>query len=172
MTRSAAVLACLLAAGACTQGQEQRQAAPVNAGADAEAGPTSPVLLRYLPRERGGPEGYPEAQVSGVLDLSGPCVGLQDAQGRMTTVVSAPGPSLKEDRAGLYVEADNERLRHGSSVTGGGGWFDDFPGGLAALDRAIPDRCRSGPFVVVTGMRRYDPSEEPPPRSPPPPPGG
>jgi len=166
VTRFAGVLVPLLAA-ACAQGQEQRQTAPVNA---AKAESTSPVLLRYLPAERGGPEAYPEAQVSGVLDLSGACVRLQDPQVRMTTVVSSPGPYLGRDLAGLYVRSGHERLRHGSSVTGGGGWFDKLPGGLGVLDRPIPDQCRSGPFVVVTGMRRYDPAGQPPPRSPPSPP--
>ena len=166
MKRFAAVLESLLAVG-CAQAQEQRQTAPVNV---ARAESTSPVLLRYLPPERGGPEAFPEAQVSGVLDLSGACVRLQDPHVRMTTLVSSPGPYLGRDLAGLYVQSGRERLRHGSSVTGGGGWFDKFPGGLEVLDRPIPDQCRSGPFVVVTGMRRYDPAGQPPPRSPPRPP--
>ena len=169
MTRGAAALACLLAVGACTQGQEQRQTAQANA---VRAKPASPVLLRYLPPERGGPRAYPEAQISGVLDLSGACVQLQDPHVRMTTVVSSPGPYLRQDLAGLYLQSGKERLRHGSSVTGGGGWFDNLPAGLGALDRPIPNQCRSGPFVVVTGMRRYAPSDRPPPRSPPPPPPG
>ena len=169
MTQRAAALGLLLAAGACTQDQEQRQAPPAY---PASSEPRSPVLLRYLPPERGGPEAYPEAQISGVIDLAGVCVRLQDSHGRKTTVVSSPGPYLGQDPAGLYILSNNERLRHGSSVTGGGGWFDNLPAGPGALDRTIPNQCRSGPFVVVTGMRRYDPPDEPPPRSPPPPPAG
>lgn len=163
--RRAAPLSLMLLFCACTQ--EQRQSAPQRAHAEE---PPTPVLLRYLPPERGGPSMFPEAQVHGVLDLTAPCVRLQDPQGRMTTVVSASGPYLQRDFAGLYVQAPKERLRHGSSVTGGGGWFDNFPAGLGPLDRPIPDACRSGPFVVVTGMKSYDPDDEPPLRSPPPPP--
>ncbi|MBA3510970.1 hypothetical protein [Sphingomonas sp.] len=169
--RGAAALACLLAAGACTQGQDQRREQRQSASAKAASAeqPTLPVLLRYLPPERGGPEAYPEAIVSGVLDLSGPCVRLQDGHGRVTTVVSAPGAYLRQDAAGLYIQSGRERLRHGSSVTGGGGWFDNLPAGPGTLDRPIPAQCRSGPYVVVTDIQRYDPSDDPPPRSPPPP---
>lgn len=104
-----------------------------------------------------------------MLDLSGPCVRLHDH--RKTTVVSSPGPYVGRDSAGLYVQSGTERLRHGSPVSGGGGWFDNFPAGLGQLDRPIPDACRAGPFVVVTGMERFNPADVPPPRSPPPPPG-
>jgi len=163
----ARLAAVLLALCGCAQGQEQRQA---NAAEAVPAEPASPVLLRYLTPEQGGPTVFPEAQVHGVLDLSGPCVRLQDSKGRMTTVVSSSGPYLGRDHAGLYLQTVRERLRHGSSVTGGGGWFDAFPAGLGRLDRPISERCRSGPFVVVTGMHSFDPADEPPPRSPPPPP--
>ena len=163
--RRAAALSVMLFLCACAR--EQPQPAPQSTVAEEAAGP---VLLRYLPPEHGGPSLFPEAQVHGVLDLTGPCVRLQGPDGRMTTVVSAPGPRLERDVAGLYVQTAKERLRHGSSVTGGGGWFDAFPAGLGPLDRPIPEECRSGPFVVVTGIARYDPADEPPLRSPPPPP--
>lgn len=144
--RRAAALSLVLLLCACAQ--QQTRSAPLAAPAEEAA---TPVLLRFLPPERGGPSAFPEAQVHGILDLTGPCVRLRDTHGRMTTVVSAPGPSLGRDVAGLYVQTPGERLRHGSPITGGGGWFDDLPA-LGAVDRPIPQACRSGPFVVVTGM--------------------
>lgn len=164
--RPAAPLSLMLLVCACAQ--QQTQSAPLPAPAEE---PATPVLLRYLPPERGGPSAFPEAQVQGVLDLTGPCVRLRNTNGRMTTVVSSSGPSLGRDVAGLYVQTPRERLRHGSTITGGGGWFDNFPA-LGPLDRPIPQACRSGPFVVVTGMQAFDPADEPPLRSPPPPPVG
>lgn len=158
--RSAFALAALAVAGtACNQ-----HAQP----ATGEAAGSALVMLRYLPPERGGPSAYPEAQVSGVLDLSGPCVQLSGHEGEMRIVISSPGPQVGRDSAGLYVRSGQERLRHGSSVTGGGGWFSNVPQ-LGALERPIPEECRSGPFVVVTGMERFDPASEPLPVSPPPP---
>ena len=166
--RGVAVLALMLAA--CAQQQEPGETTQAKAE---PAEPAAPVLLRFLPPEQGGPSAYPEAQVSGVLDLTGPCVRLQaDSDRRMTIVVSSPGPRVGRDFAGLYIQSDNERLRHGSSVTGGGGWFDSLPSNHGRLDRPVPPACTSGPFVIVTGMERYDPSKLPPPRSPPPPPIG
>jgi hypothetical protein len=161
----AATLALLVLACACAQQQQQ----PASR-AERVSEPASPVLLRYLPPQRGGPSAFPEAQVQGVLDLGGACVRLQDPHGRTTTVVSSSGPYLGQDIGGLYIQSGEERLRHGASVTGGGGWFDDFPAALGALDGPIPEECRSGPFVVVTGIERFDPADRPPLRSPPPPP--
>jgi len=164
------IAALALIAAACVQQQERGEATESNA---TPAEPASPVLLRFLPPEQGGPSAYPEAIVSGVLDLTGPCVRLQaDSDRRMTTVVSSPGPSVGRDFAGLYVETAKERLRHGSSVTGGGGWFDSLPASHGRLDGPVPAACTSGPFVILTGMERYDPADEAPPQPPPPPPGG
>ena len=165
--RRAAALVLVLALGACAPRQDSGQTAQANS---APAEPAAPVLLRFQPPERGGPSAYPEAQISGVLDLSGPCVRLH--RRRMTTVVSAPGPRVGRDFAGLYIQSGTERLRHGSSVTGGGGWYDALPINHGTLDREVPPACASGPFVIVTGMERYDPAAQPPPRSPPPPPIG
>ena len=173
--RCAAAFVLLVALGACAPRQDNGQAAQASAAPGQASVPgqaPAPVLLQYRTADRGGPSAYPEARVSGILDLFGPCVRLQDSRGGMTTVVSSPGPRLGEDSAGLYIQSGAERLRHGSSITGGGGWFDNFPGGLGQLDRPIPDMCRSGPYVVVTGMQRYDPADMRPPKSPPPPPSG
>ncbi|MGI8705487.1 MAG: hypothetical protein ACR2JJ_06815 [Sphingomicrobium sp.] len=167
MMRRAAALSLVPLVCACAQ--QQTQSAPLSAAAGE---PTTPVLLRYLPPDEGGPSVFPQALVHGVLDLAGPCVRLRDPEGRMTIVVSSPGRSLGRDAAGLYVQTPNGRLRHGSPTTGGGGWFDNFPAGLGLLDRPIPQACRFGPFVVVTGMQPHDPADDPPLRSPPPPPVG
>ena len=166
MRGAVALVLALLAAG-CAEKQQQGEPRPVQTNE-----PASPVLLRYLPPERGGPSVFPEARVHGLLDLRGDCVGLRDPQGRTTTVVSSSGPFVGQDSAGLYIQSGEERLRHGSTITGGGGWFSDFPAGLGALDGPIPDACLSGPFAVVTGMQGHGPADQPPLKSPPPPPVG
>ena len=130
---------------------------------------TGPLLLRYLPPERGGPEAYPEAQVGGTLDLGGPCVRLRDHHGVTQTLVSSPGPRVGRDAAGPFIETEDERLRHGAPIWGGGGWFSHMPQ-LGPLETPIPEACRSSRFVVITGMQRHDPADEPPLKSPPPPP--
>ena len=174
MMRGAALLAILVAAGACAQRQEERrdvQQETAAAEPPAPAEPPSPILIRYKPREQGGPGPVPEAEVSGVLDLAGPCVRLQNSRGEMWTLVSTAGPRLGRDFAGLYLDSGRERLRHGSSVKGGGGWFTGLPS-IGALERPVPPACAAGPYVVAYGLTRYDPSDEAPPRSPPPPPVG
>ena len=161
--RRAAALAVLLAAAACGDDREQQQALPANqaAQAQAQAQPAqpeihSPVLLRYKPVDRGGPEGSMMALPQGVLDFTGPCVRLQGASGELRTVVAPAGSRLGRDFAGLYWGVGKERLRHGSSVIGGGGEMPRLPAD-DVLDGPVPEACRAGPAIEFALERRTDP---------------
>ena len=160
--RLAAVLLLLSGAAACEQDREQ-EPQPNSQASQADAAEPeirSPLLLRYKPAQKGGPDASMAALVQGVLDLSGPCVRLQDSSGEFRTVVAPPGSRLRRDFAGLYWAAGRERLRHGSSVIGGGGEIPRLPPG-DSLDVAVPQACRAGPAVELAIQGRFDPPDEP-----------
>ena len=162
--RHAAALAFLIIAGACEKHDNKQQPAlqPKQANAPEPEMP-SPVLLRYKPAQEGGPGAFMAAIVRGVLDFSGPCVRLQHSSGQFRTVVSTAGSRLERDFAGLYWQVGNRRLRHGSSVIGGGGEMPQLPTDQV-LDGPVPQACRTGPALELIGPQRYDPPDEPPPR--------
>jgi hypothetical protein len=156
MRRAAAAFAISLAAAACQKPEEQQpRVQPVEKNSrQAEIG--SPMLLRYKPVEQGGPDTFMAANVHGVLDLSGPCVRMQNMAGEFQAVVSASGSRLERDAAGLYWQVGGDRLRHGASVVGGGGEMPRLPPDQL-LDGRVPDACRAGPAVELVGPQRYDP---------------
>ena len=155
MRRAAAAFALSLVAAACQKSEEQQ--APVQPEQTNSPRPEvrSPVLLRYKPAERGGLDTFMAANIHGVLDLSGPCVRLQNMAGQSRTVVSASGSRLARDSAGLYWQIGDERLRHGASVVAGGGEMPRLPPDQL-IDGPVPQGC-SGPAVELIGPERYDP---------------
>ena len=154
-----AALALLLIAGACEKQAEDPPAPQPEPANATEPEVVSPVLLRYRPAAQ---DGVMAANVQGVLDFNGPCVRIQDSSGRFRTVVSAAGSRLERDSAGLYWRVGDERLRHGSSVVGGGGEIPRLPPDQV-LDGAVPEPCRAGPAIELIGPRRQEPAEEPTP---------
>ena len=96
------------------------------------------------------------AIVQGVLDFTGPCVRVQQRSGQFRTVVTTAGSRLVRDSAGLYWPSGKDRLRHGSSVIGGGGEMPQLPSD-EVLDRPVPQACREGPALELIGPQRDQP---------------
>ena len=130
--------------------------------------PTGITLLRHKPPEQGGPRVFPQAGPSGVLDLSGPCVGVEVRPGETQILISSSKARVGRDGRGYYLQYDGARFRHGQSIKGGGGYFDELP--AAPLDGPVPEACRKGPFLILVDIKPFDRSKLPPPTSPPPPP--
>jgi hypothetical protein len=130
----------------------------------------TPVLLRFVPPERGGPTTFPEANPSGVLDLSGPCVRLELRPGHFTTVVSSANARVGRDWKGPFLQYGQHRFRHGAEIEGGGGHSDSLPTDFGLFDGPVPEACSRGPFLILVGIEPYE--RQPPPKSPPPPPVG
>jgi hypothetical protein len=126
-----------------------------------------PVLLRYKPAPRGGPEVFRMAIVAGRLDFSGQCVRLVGPSGPRVLVTSA-GSRLERDSHGLFIRSGHGRLRHGDQVEAGGGELGGAPIS-AEIDGTIPDACAEGPFIEAVGIHRFVPRSGPPDPPPPPP---
>ena len=61
--------------------------------------PTGITLLRHKPPEQGGPRAFPEASPSGVLNLSGPCVGVGVRPGETQILISSSKARVGRDGA-------------------------------------------------------------------------
>lgn len=165
MIRAAAALLPLLLVSACGPGADESAGPPV-ANTQGEAvrsqpgtAQHGPVVVRYKPPKEGGPEAFRASIVQGILDFAGPCVRVRDPSGRLATLVTSAGSRLLRDNAGLYLPSGEERLRHGSSVIGGGGEMPALPPD-ELLDGPVPEACRAGRAIEIVGMSRA-------PRSPP-----
>ena len=127
----------------------------------------APLLVTYKPASAGGPEVFREAIVGGVLDLAGPCVRVQGADGAMRLVVTIAGSALRRDSLGWFLPAGDDRLRHGATVESGGGELP-APPAAALLAVAVPPAC-AGPTLEMSGIRRWQPRSDPSVAVPPPP---
>ncbi len=114
-----------------------------------------PFLVTYRPARAGGPDAFRMAIMSGVLDFAGRCVRLQESGGSLRTIVTSAGSGLKRDSMGWFLPSGRDRLRHGSSIAGGGGELSSVPPAeMLAAD--APAECRQGPAVELIGVRRPD----------------
>ena len=169
--RKGAVAFLLLLAAACDRKPADPppnvNAKPIDPAFIRDAGP-APTLIRYRPAEQGGPAAFRLAILGGVLDFGGPCLALIGPSGERRTIVTSRAAALKRDSLGWFLPSGNDRLRHGSSVEGGGGELPALPMS-DMLSEPVPAACRAGPAIELIGIHRFDPAAHRVSPAPPPP---